>query len=1501
MQNVAGCAHASTVVGVPNSRQEWPNSSMGVALEPMIMTQRWNERASATYEDTRSYVFAACSGATTSLPHQPGTSIAGSFGPGTIIGNVIGAAQGVSAVPGRSVPNLFGLDNGKGVEGHLLTLRTSQQLSSAPRFGAIEGAPPGGAGDTGSATSASDGTVQCSELPAARNPSSSPMNSPHLQASTVAASGSIVFPYDSCSPPVRQPTTSAPHAISAVVSGPCSEVAGVNTTFALQSNSGNADLACEAEEARPMGGWRIEPETLKQEAMQGFASKNPHLPPPVRVTVGPNAFRQQQPLQQQQQSLLPSLLIQQPAAAKKRGRDGSGASLQAWGSADGEDSDDQKKRGGGSRGAVGRGVRRDGDNPDDKPVLYGMFYPDRYMVGVDCILVEGTFVSRSRFEKLGGSLMAKWYRSIRVVETAEPLGTWLDRHGLPVFTGKARQRRQRVASSAKASTAASTAIAAANTANTIPALTSDNDKVQGSSNNLGLITDASGMWTGALNLKTDTEALATTGPGAGPMPASMDTIAPGSGTGGHDGFQANPTTAQGPCAEHLSDKAHSLSGSMSAENMGLWQGLGRNLMLGTGSVTLGLQVPGSELLDGAGNAANLPQHLMAAIVSAGTPIGPPALGDHPPTTAAAPVGPATGLGPAVAASSPGVGTAAGTGNGGSPGAGRQPAISSVAKVAYSGLETLPNGAVAPGLYLIGGRAASGGLSLLTAEQQQQLPQRFPSPLPRQQQHHEYQHKVQQQYPYPQGYLQQLEQEQSQQQGSQITNGSGGCRAATDGGTHTSMHDVASAPPCHLPEPPLVGHDSMSWGPNHKPPGDSVAAESTGLPLRRFDSDGGAPPAIASHFSACAVVPSQAEGNLHVGTRQPAAVVAFGLPNYCGGDDSGAQRLEAVPAQTSSCRVPETSSLESLPTSSASRWHSTSYLPSPAGGTLAQYESHDHDRGEGSCAMPRRVWEPDISPYPYDPLPPAVSAPAKFSAPTLHGTHDLQQQQQMYPLMTRQSSHELPLVSATPCWAVRAKPLPAPRAREGGFVQTPFLHVQQLAQQQFQEEAPPFPFPDGLAQSASSVDAAVVQPPTLSEVADNRPTSTAPGTSSSAAAESAENPTPVSLQKPGHSYPLAGRQLPYGTQYWPYQPYPGHARGGPGLPARHSVGPAGSIRPYYRPVYPRDMPPGPGNVPPGPVPLPAPYSYYYPAPYQRRAPPMYRRRYAVSAPGAVEAQPGMFGARYDTTAMYSPYGQVRPEVEAPMEPAGQMPYSATGEFTDDMGPMAGASVPTAAGEAPSAPGASVAGAAVLSTGVGQPGRISGGGAATFHPELQLPPFPPSSLQLQSSLPPPPPQQQQVQLQVHQQQLKLRHQQLPNRMSTSASGYSSSLLPAPNSVRPLFASAQVPQPMSEVSVGMGNCGGPRNSAGLVESDSVPTNARPVGPPPVGAGAGPSAVAGGAVGANQFGAPLGFAPATVATAGAQNLTSAACGAEADVDPMWAHFQQWSAEEAVRAPQYL
>ncbi|KAG2454050.1 hypothetical protein HYH02_001091 [Chlamydomonas schloesseri] len=91
--------------------------------------------------------------------------------------------------------------------------------------------------------------------------------------------------------------------------------------------------------------------------------------------------------------------------------------------------------------------------------VVGLFFPNRYLSGGDCIACAAGMVSRSRFEKIGGSPMAKWYRSIRVVGSDEPLGSWLTRHGLPVLTGMARQRKPRASGSTAAATTAATSAA----------------------------------------------------------------------------------------------------------------------------------------------------------------------------------------------------------------------------------------------------------------------------------------------------------------------------------------------------------------------------------------------------------------------------------------------------------------------------------------------------------------------------------------------------------------------------------------------------------------------------------------------------------------------------------------------------------------------------------------------------------------------------------------------------------------------------------------------------------------------------------------------------------------------------------------------------------------------------------------------------------------------------------------------------------------------------------
>nr|ALD82613.1 rlsO [Pandorina morum] len=73
----------------------------------------------------------------------------------------------------------------------------------------------------------------------------------------------------------------------------------------------------------------------------------------------------------------------------------------------------------------------------------GRFDVGRYLADRDCIMYEGSWMSRSNFEKLGGSKMAKWYRSIRVLPDLEPLGEWLERHQVPVARGPNRRSVKR--------------------------------------------------------------------------------------------------------------------------------------------------------------------------------------------------------------------------------------------------------------------------------------------------------------------------------------------------------------------------------------------------------------------------------------------------------------------------------------------------------------------------------------------------------------------------------------------------------------------------------------------------------------------------------------------------------------------------------------------------------------------------------------------------------------------------------------------------------------------------------------------------------------------------------------------------------------------------------------------------------------------------------------------------------------------------------------------------
>ncbi|GIL81423.1 hypothetical protein Vretimale_1031 [Volvox reticuliferus] len=77
--------------------------------------------------------------------------------------------------------------------------------------------------------------------------------------------------------------------------------------------------------------------------------------------------------------------------------------------------------------------------------VHGLFHADRYLANQDCIYYENKFISRSAFEKAGGSTTAKWHCSIKVAGTQSvTLGNWLSSKGLPVLKGGSRKsKRQR--------------------------------------------------------------------------------------------------------------------------------------------------------------------------------------------------------------------------------------------------------------------------------------------------------------------------------------------------------------------------------------------------------------------------------------------------------------------------------------------------------------------------------------------------------------------------------------------------------------------------------------------------------------------------------------------------------------------------------------------------------------------------------------------------------------------------------------------------------------------------------------------------------------------------------------------------------------------------------------------------------------------------------------------------------------------------------------------------
>ncbi|KAG2483777.1 hypothetical protein HYH03_017373 [Edaphochlamys debaryana] len=122
--------------------------------------------------------------------------------------------------------------------------------------------------------------------------------------------------------------------------------------------------------------------------------------------------------------------------------------------ADGPRHSGRRRRRGGGGGSSDEEYDGEGDEDGRRSLaeaamvggrVVGVFHPAPYLEGGRCIELGGAMLTRSAFERVGGSNMAKWYRSIKVLPEGCTLGRWLTRHGLPVLKGVPRNRKAKLA------------------------------------------------------------------------------------------------------------------------------------------------------------------------------------------------------------------------------------------------------------------------------------------------------------------------------------------------------------------------------------------------------------------------------------------------------------------------------------------------------------------------------------------------------------------------------------------------------------------------------------------------------------------------------------------------------------------------------------------------------------------------------------------------------------------------------------------------------------------------------------------------------------------------------------------------------------------------------------------------------------------------------------------------------------------------------------------------
>eukprot|EP00198_Chlamydomonas_reinhardtii_P010254 XP_001699591.1 hypothetical protein CHLREDRAFT_36449 [Chlamydomonas reinhardtii] len=235
----------------------------------------------------------------------------------------------------------------------------------------------------------------------------------------------------SASSPTKPPLSLAPVAVDMTTAMPAVDQAAAATAAAAHGTSRRAAIGNGCHEPKQL------PPTVNDVNAE-------HLPGPVRVTVAGGSLG----------SIISAAISNVKKAVRGGGAAASGRRRKSSNADSDEDEDDGRAASGeraASSAAAAAAAAASAAATTDDPArdaaeaaavggkVVGVFHVLPYLEGGKCIEYDGELISRSAFERVGGSTMAKWYRSIKVLPDGMSLGRWLAAHKLPILKGNPRR------------------------------------------------------------------------------------------------------------------------------------------------------------------------------------------------------------------------------------------------------------------------------------------------------------------------------------------------------------------------------------------------------------------------------------------------------------------------------------------------------------------------------------------------------------------------------------------------------------------------------------------------------------------------------------------------------------------------------------------------------------------------------------------------------------------------------------------------------------------------------------------------------------------------------------------------------------------------------------------------------------------------------------------------------------------------------------------------------